>query len=202
MKKILVVTLLFLMKKSVFALTVTTPRIELTLNRGDSTSGELIVKNEESSNTADKTFYISVEKLNNLKSGISFTQGDYSRIVKVPEKITIRNGETVKIPFLVTLPDDAIQNYNFTIFLITEEYYKTGIGAKVGSFLRVHVPNGYTESPSDIQSKKEKKEFKKIATESPVASSTNKQFIATSKQSIKEKFNLLFLSLKNIWNNN
>lgn len=204
MKKTLVFVFCFLLTQSVFALTLTPPRIELTLSRGESASSELVVINEElPNNTPDKTYYISVEKLNNKKSGISFTSGDYSNLVKVPEKITIRNGATIKIPFLVTLPDDAIQTYNFTIFLSTYKPEDEGevVGAKVGFFLLIHVPNGYTESAVVTQPVKVNL-VKKAPAITLVSTSTKEQPVSGSVRSFRDKFMNWIISFKNIWVNN
>lgn len=90
------------------ALTISPARLELSGDRGNVTSNEFTIINEEAS---EQTYYTSVENFEAQgESGTpSFTASKegFPSWVKVADKITIKSGEKVKIPFTVTVPPDA-----------------------------------------------------------------------------------------------
>ncbi len=133
------------------ALTVSPARLELSVDPGVATTDEFTLINEQDS---DQVFYTSVENFEAQgESGTpNFTPGKdgLASWVQVAEKITIKKGEKIKVPFTVNVPADADAGGHFAaIFLSTQPPAVSGgevsVGAKIGMLMLVRVSGDIKE---------------------------------------------------------
>lgn len=133
------------------ALTISPARIELTGNPGETITGEFtLVNNQENA----ATFYSST---NNFESSgdtgtPSFTSGtvDLASWIQIQPQVTLAKGETVKVPFTITIPKDADAGGHFAaMFLSTNPTVPSGgqvsIGAKIGTLILLRVSGDIKE---------------------------------------------------------
>lgn len=133
------------------ALTISPARIELTADPGSTTSNEFTIVNEQDS---DQTYYTSVENFEAQgESGtpnFSPTKEGFASWVQVIDKVTIKKGEKIKIPFTITVPKDADAGGHFAaIFLTTTPPAVSGgevsVGAKIGMLMLLKVSGDIKE---------------------------------------------------------
>jgi hypothetical protein len=134
------------------ALTISPARMELTADPTIPVSGKFLIVNEQNS---DQTFYTSVENFEAQgESGtpsFSNSRDGFASWVNVIDKIEIKRGERLEIPFTVTVPKGADPGGHFAaIFLSTAPPAKRGeevtIGAKVGMLMLLRVSGNIKES--------------------------------------------------------
>lgn len=204
--KFYTLTVLFLCSiNTTLALTLKPPRLNFELDRGGSVSSNIILTNDTPPTTANQsfsqTYYVEIEKAKYTSSGFSTQSGDFSKFIKIQDTVTVGSGQTINIPFLITLPNDAIQNYNFVIFLVNEEYHTHGTGAKVGTIIRINVPNGYTEEVSKITQPEKKEITTTIATstikEESIAANTSS--VTKNKESVFNKISKWISILRSVF---
>jgi hypothetical protein len=145
LKKVSLVSILISSLCFAQALTVSPARVELAADPGTSITEEFTVINEQG---ADQVYYTSVENFEAQgESGtpnFSTTKEGLSSWVQVVDKVTIKSGEKVKIPFTVNVPQDADAGGHFAaIFLSTIPPATKGgevsVGAKVGMLMLLKV---------------------------------------------------------------
>jgi hypothetical protein len=133
------------------ALTISPARLEFTADPGTTSTNEFTIVNEQDS---DQTYYTSVENFEAQgESGTpNFTtnKDGLSSWVQVVDKIEIKKGEKVKIPFTVTVPANADAGGHFAaIFLSTIPPATKGgevsVGAKVGMLMLLKVSGDIKE---------------------------------------------------------
>lgn len=133
------------------ALTVSPARMELTADPGKPITGKFIIINEQNS---DQTFYTSIENFEAQgESGtpsFSSRKEGFSSWVQVIDKVEIRRGEKLEIPFTVSVPMGADPGGHFAaIFLSTAPPATQGeevsIGAKVGMLMLLKVSGAIKE---------------------------------------------------------
>ncbi len=153
-KKVLKIVLaisLFSGVVSTQALTISPARVELSGDPGTTISADFTLINEQ--NTT-QTFYASAQNFeaqgesgtpsfSNAKEGLASW-------VQVEEKVTLKPGERVKIPYTITVPKDADAGGHFAaIFLSTVEPDNTAaslaVGAKVGMLILLRVSGDIKE---------------------------------------------------------
>lgn len=133
------------------ALTISPARLEFTADPGSATVNEFTIINEQDS---EQTYYTSVENFEAQgESGtpsFSTTKEGLSSWVEVIDKVTIKKGEKIKIPFTVTVPKDADAGGHFAaIFLSTIPPAVKGgevsVGAKMGMLMLLKVSGDIKE---------------------------------------------------------
>jgi hypothetical protein len=134
-----------------YALTISPARLELGANPGDTVDETFTIINEQDT---DQVYYTSVENFEAQgESGTpNFTQEKvgFSSWVEVQDKITIKKGEKLKIPFKVKVPQDADAGGHFAaIFLSTipptSGQNEVSVGAKVGMLMLLRVSGNIKE---------------------------------------------------------
>lgn len=150
--KFFIVTIILVCSIPASALTVSPARVELTADPGSVVSGTILLLNEES---ADRTFYLSAENFEaSGETGTpSFVPGNdgLGSWISAENTVTLRGGETRKIPFTVTVPTDARAGGHFAaIFWGLTPPGGTGqssvlIGARVGILVLLRVNGEITE---------------------------------------------------------
>lgn len=128
-----------------YALTISPARLEVASDPGQTVTKEFTLVNEQD---IDQVFYTSVENFE--AQGESGTpnfirsQEGLASWVSVAEKITLKKGEKVEIPFSINVPQDADTGGHFAaIFLSTVPPSTNGgdvaVGAKVGMLVLLRV---------------------------------------------------------------
>jgi hypothetical protein len=152
--KVKSLTLLSLVSVSVFyasALTISPARMELNADPEKPIMGEFLIVNEQNS---DQVFYTSVENFEAQGEtgtpSFSPTKEGFASWVNVIDKIEIKKGERLKIPFTVTVPKGADPGGHFAaIFLTTTPPAAQGgevtIGAKIGMLMLLRVSGNIKE---------------------------------------------------------
>jgi len=141
----------------VSALVISPAHLNLTVKSGSSVSGEVNILNEQN---IDITYYISVEKFEAAGASgtptFSGTKEGLPSWVNVVDKIDVKKGEKVKIPFTVTVPKGTATGKEFgSIFFSTLPpgvNNKSSSGSKVGTliFLNIESSPSTTISPVAI----------------------------------------------------
>lgn len=166
------VSLLALSVISAQALTVSPARAEITGDPGETISDSFLIINEQDS---DQTFYTSVENFESQgESGTpNFTSSKdgLSTWIKVDEKVTLKRGERLKVPYTVVIPQDADAGGHFAaIFLSTVPPAagegQVSVGAKVGMLVLLKVTGNVKEDGGLLSFVI--KEGKKVITSIPV----------------------------------
>jgi hypothetical protein len=133
------------------ALTISPARIELSGDPGASVSNDLTLINEQEN---EQTFYTSVENFEAQgESGapsFSASKEGLASWVTVTDKVTLKKGERIKIPFTVHVPKDADAGGHFAaIFFSTVPPTTSGatlaVGAKVGMLMLLRVSGDIKE---------------------------------------------------------
>jgi hypothetical protein len=137
---------------SVSALTVSPARLEITGDPGKTLSGDFTIINEQQ---VDQVYYTSVENFeaqgeSGTPSFSSASKEGLATWITVQEKIEIKRGERMKIPFTVSVPLNADAGGHFAaVFLTTQPPQAQGsevsIGAKVGMLLLLRVSGNIKE---------------------------------------------------------
>ena len=142
---------LFSLTFSAYALTISPARLELGANPGDTVQETFTIINEQDT---EQVYYTSVENFEAQgESGTpNFTKSNegLASWVTVDEKITLKKGEKLKVPFSVTVPTDADAGGHFAaIFLSTQPPSLNGgdvsVGAKIGMLLLLRVSGDIKE---------------------------------------------------------
>lgn len=157
-KKVTLTVLLLGTVASLSALTVSPARLEVNGDKGTVVQNEFLLINEQDS---EITFYTSSENFEAQgESGTpNFTSGKdgLATWIKVTDKITLKKGERVKVPFSIEIPASADAGGHFAgIFLSTVPPQATdggqvSVGAKVGMLILLKV-NGPVKEEAGILS--------------------------------------------------
>lgn len=96
------------------AVTVGPVKLEYSADPGTVIAGELYIKNEE---TAEKTLYPSVDQFTEQDGEKIFQedQGLISEWLKTKESITLKPGESVKVPYTIEIPENAPPGGQFAV---------------------------------------------------------------------------------------
>lgn len=142
------VSLACVIASSVFftqALTISPARLEFAADPGTNVAGEFTIVNEQDS---DQIYYTSVENFEAQgESGTpNFTKSKegFSSWVQVVEKVEIKKGEKIKVPFTVNVPQGADAGGHFAAIFLSTIPPTTGagevsVGAKVGMLMLLKV---------------------------------------------------------------
>ncbi len=154
------------------ALTISPAREELTGDKGESIAKTFLVINEQDT---DQVLYTSVEAFDSQgESGTpNFTPGTdgLPSWITITDKVIVKKGERVTIPYSVTIPQDADAGGHFAaIFLSTVPPSADGgqvsVGAKVGMLILLKVTGEIKEEGG--LSSFTIKEDKKVLTSVPI----------------------------------
>jgi hypothetical protein len=133
------------------ALTISPARLEFSADPGSSVTGEFTIVNEQD---ADQTYYTSVENFEAQgESGTpNFTTNKEGlpSWVQVIDKVEIKKGEKIKIPFTVAVPAGADAGGHFAAIFLSTIPPSTGagevsVGAKVGMLMLLKVKGDIKE---------------------------------------------------------
>lgn len=133
------------------ALTIAPARMEINGDPGQVISGEFTLMNDQEDSA---TFYSSTANFESSgDTGTpSFTTStvDLASWIKIQPQVTLAKGETVKVPFTITIPKDADAGGHFAaVFLSTNPTTPNGgqvsIGAKIGTLILLRVSGDITE---------------------------------------------------------
>lgn len=166
LKSVMLVGLLLASFGYASALTISPARLELGANPGDVVEQEFTIINEQDT---DQVYYTSVENFEAQgESGTpNFIREDigFSSWVEVAEKVTIKKGEKLKVPFKISVPADADAGGHFAaIFLSTVPPSSVGnevsVGAKIGMLMLLRVSGDIKEEGGVLSfSTKDNKKF-------------------------------------------
>lgn len=154
------------------ALTISPARVELTGDKGETISDSFLLINDQDT---EQTFYTSVENFESQgESGTpNFTNAKegLSTWVKVVDKVVLKKGERVKIPYTVEIPQSAESGGHFAaIFLSTvppsTQDGQVSVGAKIGMLVFLKITGDVKESGGLLEFTL--KEGKKVLTSLPV----------------------------------
>jgi hypothetical protein len=133
------------------ALTISPARDEISGNPGETISGSFLLINEQD---AEQTYYTSVEKFESqgetgTPSFSPATEG-LATWVKLEPSVTLKKGERVKVPYTITIPQDAYAGGHYaSIFLSTVppslEEGQVSVGAKMGMLVLLKVSGSIKE---------------------------------------------------------
>lgn len=147
----LIVSSLIMTVMSAQALTISPARAELTADPGETISDSFVLINEQNS---DQTFYTSVENFDSQgESGTpNFTasKDGFPSWVKVEETVVVKKGEKIKVPYSITVPNDADAGGHFAAIFLSTVPPSTGdgqvsVGAKVGMLVLLKVTGNVEE---------------------------------------------------------
>lgn len=133
------------------ALTVSPARAELTADPGEVISDSFLIINEQD---AEQTYYTSVEKFESQgESGTPnfvASKDGLPSWIQVTEKVTLKKGERAKIPYTITVPQDAEAGGNFAAIFLSTVPPSAGegevsVGAKVGMLVLLKITGGIKE---------------------------------------------------------
>jgi hypothetical protein len=136
---------------SASALTISPARVEITGDKGETLNDSFLLINEQDT---EQTYYTSVEAFDSQgESGTpNFTASKEGlpSWITVEEKITVKKGERLKIPYTITIPQDAESGGHFAaIFLSTvppsTSEGQVSVGAKVGMLVLLKVTGDVKE---------------------------------------------------------
>lgn len=135
-----------------YALTISPARAELTGDKGETISDSFLLINDQNT---EQTYYTSVENFESQgESGTpNFTTSKEGlpSWVKVDDKVTLKKGERIKIPYTISIPQSAESGGHFAaIFLSTVPPStvegQVSVGAKVGMLVLLKVTGDVKES--------------------------------------------------------
>ena len=132
------------------ALTISPAKAELTADPGETITSTFIIINEQDT---EQTFYTSVENFESSgKAGIpNFTNSKEGlpSWTKVDEKVVLKKGERLKIPYSVAVPKDADAGGHFAAIFLSTSSTTAGVGSKLGMlvFLKVTGVTKKIETP-------------------------------------------------------
>ncbi len=139
------------------ALTISPARLEFAADAGTTASGEFTIVNEQGS---DQVYYTSVENFEAQgESGTpNFIQSKegLASWVQVVDKVEIKSGEKLKVPFTVTVPQGTDAGGHFAAIFLSTIPPATGagevsVGAKVGMLMLLKV-NGEIKEDGGVTS--------------------------------------------------
>lgn len=151
LKKVSLLCILFSSIYIAQALTISPARIELSGDPGATISDEFTIINEQDS---EQTYYTSVENFEAQgESGtpsFSKNKDGLASWVQVIDKVTIKKGEKIKIPFTVIVPQGADAGGHFAAIFLSTIPPATGagevsVGAKVGMLMLLKVNGNIKE---------------------------------------------------------
>lgn len=154
------------------ALTVSPARAELTGDPTEVISESFLIINEQET---EQTFYTSVENFDSQGEtgtpNFTASKEGLPTWITVEEKVTLKKGERVKIPYTITIPADADAGGHFAaIFLSTVppslEEGQVSVGAKVGMLVLLKVTGDVKEGGGLLSFAL--KESKKVLTSLPI----------------------------------
>lgn len=153
-------TLATMLASSVFfaqALNISPARLEFSADPGTTAQGEFTILNEQDT---DQVYYTSVENFEAQgESGTpNFTKSKdgLASWVQVVDKVEIKKGEKLKIPFTVTVPQGADAGGHFAAIFLSTIPPATGagevsVGAKIGMLMLLKV-NGPIKEDGGVMS--------------------------------------------------
>lgn len=154
------------------ALTVSPARAELTGDPGETISDSFLIINEQDT---EQTYYTSVENFESQGEtgtpNFTASKEGLPSWVTVDEKVTLKKGERIKVPYSIAIPQGADAGGHFAaIFLSTvpptAEDGQVSVGAKVGMLILLKVTGDVKEEGGLISF--ELSEAKKVLTSLPV----------------------------------
>lgn len=154
------------------ALTISPARAELTADPGETITESFLIINEQE---AEQTYYTSVENFESQGEtgtpNFTASKEGLPSWITVEEKITLKKGERVKVPYTVNVPADADAGGHFAaIFLSTVPPTlgegQVSVGAKVGMLVLLKVTGDVKEEGGLLTFST--KEDKKLFTSLPV----------------------------------
>lgn len=154
------------------ALTVSPARAELTADPGETISDTFLIINEQDT---EQTYYTSVENFESQGEtgtpNFTTSKEGLPSWVHVEEKVILKKGERLKVPYSITVPADADAGGHFAaIFLSTvppsAQEGQVSVGAKVGMLILLKVTGDVKESGGLLSF--EIAEGKKMLTSLPV----------------------------------
>lgn len=154
------------------ALTVSPARAELTADPGETISDSFLVINEQDT---EQTFYTSIENFESQGEtgtpNFTASKEGLPTWIKVDEKVTLKKGERVKIPYTITVPSDADAGGHFAAIFLSTVPPSAGdsqvsVGAKVGMLVLLKVTGNVKEEGGLISFTL--KEGKKVLTNLPL----------------------------------
>ena len=154
------------------ALTVSPARAELTADPGETISDSFLVINEQDT---EQTFYTSIENFESQGEtgtpNFTASKEGLPTWIKVDEKVTLKKGERVKIPYTITVPTDADAGGHFAAIFLSTVPPSAGdsqvsVGAKVGMLVLLKVTGNVKEQGGLISFTI--KEGKKVLTNLPL----------------------------------
>jgi len=148
---------IFLTAQSAFAITVSPVKIEVSGDPGQTLTGELELFNGEQS---DVTLYSSFEKFDAQgETGtpvFSNATEDLATWIQVSPSVTLKPLDRVKLPYRITIPDDAIPGGHFAAIFWNNappndlNTGEVGVGSKIGILVLLKVSGDITEAGSFI----------------------------------------------------
>lgn len=139
------------------ALTISPARLEVSADPGETITKDFLLINEQE---VDQVYYTSVENFqaqgeSGTPNFIPSKEG-LASWVQVAEKVTIKKGERVEVPFTITVPKDGDAGGHFAaIFLSTvppsTQAGEVAVGAKVGMLILLRI-NGDLKEQGGILS--------------------------------------------------
>lgn len=157
----------------VSALTISPAKEELTGDPGEVVSKSFLLINEQGE---DQTFYTSVENFDSQGEtgtpNFTLSKEGLPSWITVTEKVTLKKGERVSVPYTVTVPQDADAGGHFAaIFLSTVPPSlgegQVSVGAKVGMLVLLKV-TGNVKEEGGLLSFIIKNTDKKVLTSTPI----------------------------------
>lgn len=154
------------------ALTISPARAELTADPGETITESFLIINEQAT---EQTYYTSVENFESQGEtgtpNFTASKEGLPSWITVEEKVTLKAGERVKVPYTVTVPADADAGGHFAaIFLSTVPPTlgegQVSVGAKVGMLVLLKVTGDVKEEGGLLTFST--KEDKKLFTNLPV----------------------------------
>lgn len=154
------------------ALTISPARAELTGDPGEQISDSFLIINEQES---EQTFYTSIENFDSQGEtgtpNFTASKEGLPLWITVEEKVTLKKGERIKVPYSINIPTDADAGGHFAaIFLSTVppslEDGQVSVGAKVGMLVLLKVTGEVKEGGGLLSFSL--KEDKKVMTSLPI----------------------------------
>ena len=134
-----------------FALTISPARLEIGGDPGKVVTSDFTITNEQDT---EQTFFTSVENFaaqgETGTPSFSPSKEGLASWVQVIDKVTLKKGEKIKVPFTITIPKDADVGGHFAaIFLSTtpptQKSGQVSVGAKMGMLILLRVTGDIKE---------------------------------------------------------
>jgi len=154
------------------ALTISPPIVELDLNKGDVVSQNVKIMNDSG---ADVTYYLAVQRFIAAPSGDGapeFIEENASiglaSWMELPfSKITVKARETLEVPVVVRVPNNASPGGNYAALFIgteppTAEGSQVGLTQRIGTLFLVRIAGQVRESATVTQFKTDAKSYSSL----------------------------------------